>query len=117
MSDLFEVTAPLGLHGADGRKKIIAACFPHPKGLLYLDIFWHKGTPDQAAHLIEGKLQGDGPWKIADWIINILGCQGVDPELQADYSRWRDYLLSCSEREYPSPEQLRNIARRLGAEV
>lgn len=117
MADLFSVTAPLSLRAPDGGKKVIAACFPHPLGLLYLDIFWHLSTPDQAAHLISGRLRGEGPWKIDGWVIQVLGCQGVDPELQAPYARWRDYLLANGEQEYPPPKQIRDIARRLGASV
>jgi hypothetical protein len=117
MADLFSVTAPLALRLPDGNRKLIAACFPHPKGLLYLDIFWHHSTPDQAAHLICGELQGDGPWRIGDCLITVLGCHGTDPQLQNDHSRWRDYLRDHAEEEYPPPKQVREIARRLGAMV
>jgi hypothetical protein len=115
MTELFRVTAPLALRCPDGVRKLIAECFPHPSGLLYLDIFWHQSTPDQAAHLIHGELKGEGPWKIGDCVISVLGCQGTDPELQATYARWRDYLRESGQREYPSPEQIRDIARKLGA--
>lgn len=117
MADLFSVTAPLALRLPDGSRKLIAECFPHPSGLLYLDIFWHRSTPDQAAHVIRGKLRGEGPWRIGDCIITVLGCQGSDPELQDPHSRWRDYLQEFGEQEYPPPSQLRDIARRLGAKV
>jgi len=117
MADLFSVTAPLALRLPDDSRKLMAECFPHPRGLLYLDIFWHQDTPQQAAHLISGELTGDGPWRIGDHIITVLGCQGVDPGLQDDHSRWRDYLQTFGEQAYPPREQVLEIARRLGAEV
>lgn len=116
MINPFSVTAPLALRFADGSEKIIAECFPHPKGLLYLDIFWHQNTPNEAAHLLEGELSGEGPWKIGGCVIRVLGCHGTDPQLQAPFTAWRDYLKQHGD-QYPPPEQIRDIARRLGASV
>jgi hypothetical protein len=117
MADLFAVTAPLALRLPDGREQVIAACFPHPLGLLYLDCFWHQRTPDEAAHLIRGELRGEGPWRIGEAVIRVLGCHHTDPPLVEPYARWRDYLETRGAEEYPSPEQIRAIARRLGAAV
>lgn len=117
MADLFTVTAPLALRHPDGGEQVIAACFPHPSGILYLDCFWHQSTPNQAAHLIRGELRGEGPWRIGDTIIRVLGCQNTDPHLAGPYAQWRDYLRTCGAEEYPPPEQIRDIARRLGAAV
>lgn len=117
MADLFQVTVPLVIRSRDGRKRLIAECFPHPQGLLYLDPFWHRSTPDKAAHLVVGELHGDGPWKIADQVISVLGCQGTDPELIEESSRWLLYLQHQGASEYPPPAQIREIARRLGARV
>ena len=41
MPSPFEVTAPLALRCIGDETKVIAACFPHPLGLLYLETFWH----------------------------------------------------------------------------
>jgi hypothetical protein len=117
MADLFSVTAPLALRLPDGSSKLIAECFPHPEGLLYLDIFWHRSTPDQAAHLVRGELTGDGPWRIGDCVIRVLGCQGTDPDLQPAFTRWQDYLQRFGPTQYPPADQIREIARRLGAMV
>jgi len=114
MADLFSVTAPLFLRRPDGSSQVIAHCFPHPRGLLYLDTFWHRSTPERSAHLIEGELTGDDPWKIGGCVIGVMGCQGTHPELQDPYAAWRDYLLEHGESEYPPLEQIREIARRLG---
>ncbi|MCU0833548.1 MAG: hypothetical protein MUC77_03795 [Chromatiaceae bacterium] len=116
MADLFTVTAPLALRLPDGGRKVIAACFPHPLGLLYLDIFWHLSTPDQAAHLIRGEPSGEGPWKIGGCVLTVLGCHHTDPELAEPFARWREYLETQGA-DYPPPEQIRAIARRLGAAV
>lgn len=117
MADPFRVTAPLALRRPDGTRKVLAACFPHPKGLLYLDTFWHHATPEEAAHLIVGELSGEGPWTIGGCVITVLGCHNTDPDLALPYARWRDYLQQAGPEDYPPPEQIRAIARRLGASV
>lgn len=115
MADPFQVTAPLALRCLDGEEKVIAACFPHPRGLLYLDCFWHLSTPDAAAHLLQGELRGEGPWRIGDCVLRVLGCHNTDPGLAQPFARWQTYLEQHGAQEYPPPEQIRNIARRLGA--
>ena len=117
MADLFTVTAPLALRCPDGTRKVMAVCFPHPQGLLYLDTFWHRSTPDRAAHLILGTLTGEGPWKIGGCVITVLGCHNTDPDLAEPFARWREYLENCPEGEYPPDAQIRGIARRLGASI
>ncbi len=71
MADLFSATAPLALRLPDGSHKPMAECFPHPKGLFYLDIFRHRSTQDQAAHVISGELRGEGPWRIDDCVMPV----------------------------------------------
>jgi len=113
-----DVTAPLALRCPDRGAKIAAACFAHPLGLLVLDTFWHLKRPDEAAHLLRGELRGDGPWRIADCVITVLGCHDTDPDLAASFASWRTYLESpAAAAEYPPPDQIRNIARRLGASL
>jgi len=117
MAEPYAVTVPLALRCPNGTSKVIAVCFPHPAGLLYLDTFWHLSTPDRAAHLIHGEITGEGPWKIGGCVITVLGCQGTDPDLVEPFTRWRDYLQGAGPDDYPSDEQIRTIARRLGAAV
>ena len=117
MADPYTVTAPLALRLPDGSEQVIAACFPHPLGLLYLDCFWHQSTPQASAHLIRGTLSGEGPWRIGDHVLRVLGCHHTDPHLAEPYARWREYLEVHGETDYPPPEQIRAIARRLGAEL
>jgi hypothetical protein len=95
-----DVAAPLVIRFGDGAEKVVVHCFPHRLGLLYLEPFWHQRTPGEAAHLVRGELGGDGPWKVGDAVIRLLGCHDADPHLQD---------------QYPPPSQVRDIARRLGA--
>jgi hypothetical protein len=109
------VTTPLVLRQPDGREQLIAACFPHPAGLLYLDLYWHRSTPREAAHLVRGELRGDGPWRIGDVRLRVLGCHHTDPHLQAAFTAWQRYLLDHPG-DYPPRAQILELARRLGAE-
>ena len=114
MASIDSVTAPIVLRHPDGREQLVAACFPHPAGLLYLDLYWHQSTPKEAAHLIEGELRGEGPWRIGDTRLRVLGCQNTDPHLQADFVDWQQYLQS-HDGQYPPRAQIIELARRLGA--
>jgi len=116
MAAIEHVTAPLVIRHPDGQEQVVAACFPHPEGLLYLDLFWHLSTPGQAAHLLRGELRGDGPWRIGDARIRLLGCHNTDPHLQDQFRPWQEYLEQSGDR-YPPRSQILDIARRLGAQL
>lgn len=116
MAAIEQVTAPLVIRFVDGSEKVVAACFPHSLGLLYMDLFWHQSTPNQAVHLIRGELNGDGPWRIGDARIRLLGCHNTDPHLQDQFGPWQAYLQERGE-EYPPRPQILAIARRLGATI
>lgn len=113
MAAIETVTAPLVVRFSDGREKVVARAFPHPRGLVYLDLFWHLSTPDRAAHLVEGELRGEGPWRVGDVTLRVLGCHHIDPHLQAQFLSWKHHLETHGDR-YPPEEQIREIARRLG---
>lgn len=114
MATIDSVITPLVLRHPDGREQLIAACFSHPLGLLYFDLYWHLSTPQQAAHLIRGQVSGEGPWRIGDARLRTLGCHNTDPHLQGDFSAWQQYLHEHPD-SYPAPPQIAEIARRLGA--
>lgn len=116
MAAIETVTAPLVIRFSDDHEQVIAAAFPHPAGLLYLDLFWHLRKPDQAAHLLRGELRGDGPWRIGDAVIRVLGCHNTDPHLQDQFQPWNRYLEEQGDA-YPPRGQILEVARRLGAEV
>lgn len=113
MAIIDRVTAPLVLRAPDGTEKVVAACFTHPLGLLYLDLYWHRSTPDKAAHLLRGQLSGEGPWRIGEHRLRVLGCHNTDPHLAEQYAAW-DELLQHDD-SYPPRAQIVEIARRLGA--
>lgn len=112
MADLFTITAPLYIRKADGQSEVIAELFPHPDGLIYFELNWHLGQPDETIHIIHGELEGDGPWKIAGNIINILGCQGCDSALALAHQGWKNYLQTAHD-EYPPEALIAAIARKL----
>ncbi len=114
MADLFSVTAPLLIRRPDGVSAVLAERFPHPRGLLYFDLFWHLGDLAQTVHLIEGAIRGYGPWKIGEAVVRVLGCHGTDAELAADYAQWVLYLNECAA-EYPPRAMINAIARAQGA--
>jgi hypothetical protein len=90
MADLFTVTAPLKIRLPDGRQQVIAELFRHPAGLLYFEMHWQEDR-ESRIHLVEGELKGDGPWKIADHIIYVLGCQHTDAEMAYEYAEWQTW--------------------------
>ena len=114
MPSIASVTAPLVLRHPDGREQLIAAGFEHPRGLLYFDLYWHQKTPRESAHLIEGELRGEGPWRIGDTRLRVLGCHNTDPYLQHTFSDWQHYLQTHAD-DYPPRAQIVDIAHRLGA--
>jgi len=92
MADLFSVTAPLLIQYPDGTRQVIAELFPHPDGLLYFEIFWFEMPEGQGMHLVKGVLKGDGPWKVGDGVITVLGCRGSHPDQATEYAAWETYL-------------------------
>ncbi|HHZ88668.1 MAG TPA: hypothetical protein EYN73_02555 [Chromatiaceae bacterium] len=115
MSDLFTVTAPLLIRYPNGATRVMAEKFPHPKGMLFFELFWNKGKPADTIHLVEGGINGDGPWKIGDCVITVLGYQHTNPEEATELDRWMAYLSIAGD-EYPSIEVIDHIARQNGAE-
>jgi hypothetical protein len=114
MTELFSITAPLMIRNPQGEEQVIAEIFPHPNGIVYFDLYWHLGQPDENFHLVEGTLSGEGPWKIDGYVINVLGCHGTNAELATAYQQWQTYLQTMTD-DYPPPELVAAIARRTGA--
>lgn len=113
MADLFSMKAPLMIRFSDGERRIMAEYFRHPEGLLFFDVFWNR-SGEEAIHLVRGEYKGEGPWKVGDAVINVLGCHGSDPELAGLFAEWQTYL-QMSPDDYPSDEQIKAIARGRGA--
>jgi hypothetical protein len=114
VADLFRVTAPLLIRLATGERRVIAECFPRPNGLVYFDLFWHLGNPEDTVHVVEGPFKGDGPWKVGAAVIRVLGCHGTDGVLARQFDEWRQYLADHADA-YPPRPLIEAIARRHGA--
>ena len=113
MPDLFSMKSPLMIRFPDGEKRIMAEYFKHPDGLLFFDVFWHQ-SDDSAIHLVKGAYKGDGPWKVGDAVVTVLGCHGSDPELASLFSEWQSYLQMSPET-YPADALIKKIATSKGA--
>lgn len=117
MASLFSITAPLLIRHGDGVRHIIAECFPLAEmpGLVYFELYWHLQRPAiHAIHAIRGEIRGDGPWKIADSVVTVLGCHGTDPDLATSFAEWQDYLRQGAPG-YPAREAIHALARSVGA--
>ncbi len=110
------MTSPLMLRTPEGEERVIAEIFPHPQGLVYFDLYWHLGQPEETVHLVEGSIHGEGPWKVGEYVINVLGCHGTNADLATTYQQWQTYLQTA-EQDYPPSPLIAAIARRLGATI
>ncbi len=113
MADLFTMKAPLMIRFASGEASVMAEYFRHPQGLLYFDLFWNLQT-DSAIHLVKGEYKGEGPWKVGDAVISVLGCHGCDADLATQFSEWQSYRQMCAD-EYPEPLEIERLAVAHGA--
>lgn len=111
MAELFSVKAPLMIRSPHGGEKVIAEIYPHPEGIIFFEIFWDQIPDDGGIYIIRGEIKGEGPWKVGDYVINVLGCQGSQPELANDHSQWQMYLQSATT-DYPDATQREAIAQR-----
>lgn len=116
MADLFSITAPLLIRLPDGAQHVMAERFPHPNGLVFFELFWNLRDPNETVHRVEGPLKGDGPWKVGDAVVRVLGCHGTDGVLARQFDQWRAYLTEHADT-YPACAFIEAIARRLGAVV
>ncbi len=66
MADLFSVTASLRIQVDKNKLYVIAECYPHPNGLVYIDLYWNEliASEDSCIHLIEANLKGEGHGKL-----------------------------------------------------
>ena len=110
MADIFTVTAPLAIRFRDGRKQIMIRILKHPQGILFLAPFWQQQPAADRCQMVKGFIKGDGPWKIGDAVVTVLGCQGTDPELVGQFSEWQTYL-EMSAGEYSADHELTTLQR------
>jgi len=105
---------PLAVNFADGRKTIMVAYYKHPDGLVYLEPFWEQKAEGQKVAIIKGDLKGEGPWRIGDAVITLVGCQNTDAELAQMLAQWEFHVQSVGSGFY-QPEAIRGLAREYGA--
>ena len=107
---------PLAVNYSNGEKALMVAYYHHAEGLVYLPSFWEQEAEGAKATVIKGKIQGEGPWKVSDAVISLVGCQGTDPEMAQMLAEWEFHVQSMSE-DYYHPESIRSLAREYGALV
>jgi hypothetical protein len=104
--NLFDLPAdtPLRVTVRPNLIRLAAACFPHPKGLIFADIGWPEATINPW-HLLEGTLTGEGPWTIGDSTIEEI--DHGDPEA-SEWNAWMTYRRS-PEGQWATPERARQM--------
>lgn len=113
MADLFTITAPLLVRLPDGTRHVMVELLRHPDGLVYFRTFWDRLPRGEGIRMLPGTVRGEGPWKIGDAVISVLGCHGSNPEEAADYAQWQVHRGQLGEN-YPSCAELEQMARQAG---
>jgi hypothetical protein len=113
MADLFSVTAPLLIRFKDGNADVMVERLRHPDGLVYFRPFWDRMAPEAGMRFVPGEVRGDGPWKVGDAVVTLLGCRGSHPEQAAEFAAWqvhREQLAGA----YPDRAGLLRLAMEAG---
>lgn len=111
MADLFSVTAPLAIRFRDsGEKQIMVERLPCNDGLVFLPAFWTDTGIERALRYVAGPITGDGPWKVGNAVVTVLGCHGTDAELASDFSNWQTRLVQLGGA-YPDREAVHKQMR------
>lgn len=87
----------------------MVACFQHPDGILYFRPYWDQLRDGEGIQVVTGEIKGEGPWKVGDAVVTVLGCQGTNPEQAAEFADWKFHLEQRGER-YPTRDELQTIA-------
>jgi len=115
MADLFSMKSPLMIRFKTGESHVMAEYFRHPEGLLYFDLFWQENQ-SASIHLVKGEYKGEGPWKIGDAVISVLGCHGCEADLATQFAAWQSWMQMYGDT-YPSEDAVQEIAQERGALV
>ena len=113
MADLFSVKAPLLIRHPDGRMEVMVDRLPHADGLVYFCPFWDQLPAEVGMHYISGEVRGEGPWKVGDAVVTVLGCQGTHPQQAAEYAEWQSYREQLGD-DYPDADELRQLVEAAG---
>lgn len=109
MADLFTLTSPLLIRYPDNTRHVMIACFQHPRGVLYFRPYWDQLPGTEGIGLATGTVKGEGPWKVGDAVVTLLGCQGTHPEQAAEFADWQFSLEQHGE-SFPTRAELRAVA-------
>lgn len=88
--------------------------FRHPQGLLFFELGWERMDNASGIHLVTGEVIGEGPWKVGDSIVTVLGCQGTDPDMANLFAYWQ-METGQGLADYPEHDDIVELARRHGA--
>ncbi|MBW5290846.1 MAG: hypothetical protein Rsou_1159 [Candidatus Ruthia sp. Asou_11_S2] len=99
VNKLFTMQSPLYIKYPNGETRVIEVLFEHPEGILYFELFWEK-DPTYSIHIIKGEVMGDGPWKVGQCSLHVLGCNHTHPQLCEMRAFWQQELLQ-------NPDQFR----------
>ena len=113
MADLFTLTAPLMIRYPDDSRHVMVACFRHPDGIVYFRPFWDRLPEGEGIQVVIGDLKGEGPWKVGDTVVTVLGCQGTNPEQAAEFADWKFHLEQRGEY-CPTRDEFQAIAMKKG---
>lgn len=109
MAELYTVTVPLRVQCRDGTRRVALVCVPHARGVVMVEPPAMPGSWRQAMRLLEGELKGEGPWKVGECVITVLGCHGTDGQLATEFAQWRQSYEMSGE-PLPSREELTGLA-------
>ena len=107
------MTVPLLIRYPDGRHDVMVDYLPHADGMVYFRPFWDRMSHAEGLQLVRGELRGEGPWKVGDAVVTVLGCHGTNPEQAAEFAEWQMYRQHAGSR-YPDRAELQRIAVEAG---
>ena len=113
MAALFTVTTPLLIRYPDDTRHVMIACFEYPGGVLYFRPYWDELPDGEGICSARGDVRGEGPWKVGEAVVTLLGCQGTHPEQAAELADWKFSLENRGE-PYPTRDVLEAVARERG---
>jgi hypothetical protein len=90
----FERNLPLKIILSKNRARVIAEGFVVKGGVFFWDIGWYESS-SHPNHLVEGKISGEGPWKVGDKVIKELTEE--EPLYVRDWMIWMTFRRTTEE--------------------
>jgi len=115
MADLFSIQSPLLVCYPNGEKHVVASLFPREQGIVYFVPWWRAVEPP-GMFILEGDIQGEGPWKIGNVVIRLMSCGDTDESIY--WSQWQQHLVGCDEHDpYLDEPAMQALAMQEGRRV